>query len=105
MTTEKFNPNPPAKLRFQESSDNISKHQKMIALGEFQRAIDFSLLEHNRTLAEGATDMNKAAVAGIKMQGVQEFIIILKYLAEKPLPFTGIHVADNLPGDEIQRRQ
>jgi len=105
MSTPAFNPNPSAKARFQESSDNVSKHQKLIQQPEFQRGLDFARLEYQRHLAEGAVDMNKAAVAGIKIQAVEEFLIVLKYLAEKAIPFSAPKIVDNLPGEEQARRQ
>ena len=105
MNTPAFNPNPTAKARFQESSDNVKKHQAMIQLGEFQRGLDFARLEDQRQLAEGVNDMNKAAVAGIKIQAVEEFLIVLKYLGEKAIPFSAPKIVDNLPGEEQARRQ
>lgn len=105
MSTPAFNPNPPAKARFQESSDNVSKHQKLIQQPEFQRGLDFARLEYQRQLAEGVNDMNKAAVAGIKLQAVEEFLILLKYLGEKAIPFSAPKIVDNLPDDSQIRRQ
>lgn len=105
MQTPPFNPNPSAKSRFQESSDNIRKHQAMIQLGEFQRALDFATLEYARILAEKSVTPQSSAEAAVSNRAVHEFIIVLKYLGEKAMPFSAPKIVDNLPGDEQARRQ
>jgi len=80
--TPTFNPSP--KTRFRESGDSISKHRALLESGEFQRALDYALLEYQLQAAAQVRDTNAALAFGYKMIGVQEFISTLKLLSEVP---------------------
>lgn len=70
--------------RFQMSSDNISKHRKLVDAPEFDRAIDFAVNQYSIQLSTNLTDTTSGMIAGFKLAGAQEFIAILKRLAEPP---------------------
>lgn len=80
-TTELY---PSPRARFQTSADNISKHKKLTDQPELQRAFDFALLEYIAFLSSKAQTPNDASVMGIKIQGVHEFIDLLKKLGDMP---------------------
>lgn len=80
-----FNPTP--KFRFRESGDNISKHRALLEQREFDRAIDFALLQYQLEAASQVKDANGACALGYKILGVQEFVQTLKTLSEiSPMP-------------------
>jgi hypothetical protein len=91
------NVNPSPKARFHESKDNISKHRDLIASREFERAIDFALLEYQRYMAQGPMDsnVNQALAGHYKQMGAVEFVHILKTLAEEA-PIPPVRVMDQL---------
>lgn len=70
--------------RFQLSGDNISKHRAMVDSNEFNRAIDFAALQLQINLSRNVPDSQAGMIAGFKLAGAQEFIAILKGLAEQP---------------------
>jgi hypothetical protein len=85
MSTVVKNPQP--KARFQESSQNISKHRDMVESTEFQRACDFALLQYTALMTQTALDnFNIAAACHFKLAGAQEFILTLRTLAESATP-------------------
>jgi hypothetical protein len=82
-------PNPTPKSRFQESSDNVKKHRDLLDQPELQRGLDFSLLEYQRMLTVSvnptATTFTQESIAAAnRLAGAQEFIAVLKTLAEPP---------------------
>lgn len=79
------NTNPTPKQQFQESKDNISKHRALIESGEFQRAIHYALLQHDRTLCEVMpNDLGSAGSNFLRSQGARMFVDILLKLGEMP---------------------
>lgn len=87
---------PLPKVRFQESKDNVTKHRDLVASREFERAIDYALLQYQASLAATVTqDFNGMASMGLRLMGAQEFVRTLRMLAESAsLPDT--KVTDNL---------
>lgn len=77
--------NPTPKARFQESGDNISKHREFLQTKEFERAIDWALLQFQFRLCEEGGDLNQCASKHLRMQGAHEFILTLRMLAETPM--------------------
>jgi hypothetical protein len=90
--------NPSPKQRFRESADNISRHKSMLETREFERGIDFALMEYQAQLAIRVTDQYTAMSAGLKMQGALEFIQTLKTLTENRT-ITVTTPTDNLSGN------
>lgn len=76
--------NPAPKSRFQESGGNISEHRDLLQGKSFERAIDWALLQYQYELCREKGDLNSSAAKHLRMQGAQEFIDVLKYLAESP---------------------
>lgn len=75
--------NPSPKKRFQESTDNISKHRDLIQSREFQRACDFAILQYaSRLQDETNGNLNAAAAAHLRMTGAQEFLWTMRNLSE-----------------------
>jgi hypothetical protein len=75
--------NPSPKARFQESADNVSKHRDLIQTREFQRAVDFALLQYAAKLHDETNgNLNVAAGAHLRMTGAHEFLFTLRNLAE-----------------------
>lgn len=99
MTT--INPNitnPTPKQSFQESSDNISKHREMIVSRSFERGIQYALSEYQLFLSRA--NPNEAMLSHFKHVGAQEFIAVLRNLAEKPQPIVVVpKPSDNLQGN------
>lgn len=91
-----FNPSP--KQRFRERANNIALHKDLLALPEFERAIDFAVLEYHRKVSAEIKDTNSALAAGYKMQAVTEFLDVLRTLTEFRVPI-GQMVNDNLQGN------
>jgi hypothetical protein len=89
--------NPTPKARFQESQDNVTRHLKMVDSSEFQRGIDFALLEYQKILALQCTGANEAMSIGVKLCGTLEFIGVLKQLADPPVAQTTPRFQDHLP--------
>lgn len=76
--------NPSPKARFLDAPLHITKHRDMLQLPEFDRAITFALLEFQAILSKGPLDFNTCAASHLRIQGAQEFIGILRNLAEAP---------------------
>src|SRR5437867_13267220 len=74
--------NPSPKARFMESGQSISKHREMVQSNEVQRALDYGLLEFQRQVLDGLTNLNEAAGAALRIQGALQFAHLLKTLAE-----------------------
>jgi hypothetical protein len=89
--------NPSPKSRFLESNDNISKHKRMIESNEYQRGLDFSMLQYQADLALRCSDPNNAHVMGIKLSGVLEFLDVMKRLADSPQEWKSPTFKDHLP--------
>lgn len=98
-TAHNLNPDP--KDRFQSIDGNVSKHKKLLEDHSFERAIDFAILQYNRELANRNTDQYQAIKMAAKLEAIQEFVLILRTLAEKPMSFTVPRVVDHLP--EIEK--
>lgn len=98
MTTQPIT-NPSAKARFMASPDNITKHREMVDSREFERAIDFGLMQYQQRLAftlADETNSNAAAAAALKMKGAMEFVTELRMLGEAPRPIPTPARGDNL---------
>lgn len=72
--------------RFQTSPDNLSKHRKLVDSPEFQRALDFAMLDWSMEIAATVSDANSALRAGFALAGAVQFMDRLKTLAETPKP-------------------
>jgi len=77
------------KQRFQESKDNVSKHREMIESREFERAIDYALMEYQlqsarQTATINPPNANDAVCRHYSQVGACEFVAILRNLAEPP---------------------
>lgn len=90
--------NPSPKARFQESTDNVSRHRTLVDSKEFQRAIDFALLQFGLALATQPLSQEEFQIgaAGLKLRGVHDFISILRNLSETPKPLAIVNRNDNL---------
>lgn len=75
--------NPSPRDRFQLSGENISKHRNLVDSNEFQRAIDFAMLEYASIVAMQVKEANSAAASGLRILGAHEFVHILRNLSEK----------------------
>lgn len=78
--------NPSPKVRFASTNPAhvLGKHREMVDSDAFQRAVDFATLQYQAMLSEQIRDGNTAATAGFKMQGVIEFMGVLRNLSETP---------------------
>lgn len=97
--------NPTPKQRFQESNDNISKHLKLVDSHEYQRAIDFAMLEYVDSTLSSIRDQGTAMVAGIKLLGAHEFLREFRDLSEVQTPIRPPTIVDNLPEHSTPKRQ
>jgi len=70
------NPNPSPKIRFLQNGGFVAAHLELIQRADFERAVDFALLEMMR-LEESAED---AAASHYRMAGAIQFVRILKHL-------------------------
>lgn len=95
--TKPINGNPSPKSRFMLSADNITKHRNLVDSREFERGVDFALLEYQAQLMQYATDGNGAAAVGIKLRGVHEFLQTFRLLGEELKVVTPTIVRDHLP--------
>lgn len=84
------------RARFQQSGTKLSAHRDLISSEAFRVAIDTALLQYQAELCEKTTDMNTAARTGVCMLGAQEFIGVLRKLAENSSPRPN-PINDNLP--------
>jgi hypothetical protein len=97
--------NPTPKQRFQESNDNISKHLKLVDSHEYQRAIDFAMLEYVDSTLSSIRDQGTAMVAGIKLLGAHEFLREFRDLSEVQTLIRPQTIVDNLPDSSTPKRQ
>jgi hypothetical protein len=74
--------NPTPKERFQQSAARLGAHRALVDSEAFQVGIDHALLEFQHLVAGRVTDANSAAAAGMKIQGVKEFVDIFRMLSE-----------------------
>ena len=60
----------------------------MIDLPEFQRGVDFTILQYQADLIMRNNNMNEAAAGLLKLQGAMEFVQTLRNLGEpaQPMP-------------------
>jgi hypothetical protein len=78
--------NPSPKTRFQEVESNIRDHKRMVDLPEFQKGMDYAMLEAQSRWARQVNDGQTAMAVGLKIQGALEFIQELVLLAENQVP-------------------
>jgi hypothetical protein len=74
--------NPQPKARFQESGDNVSKHRDLVDTGEFQRAVDFGILQYVAACTREIRDGNSAMAVGFKIAGAMEVLNTIRMLSE-----------------------
>jgi len=74
--------NPSPKSRFMESADNISKHRAMVDRGEFQRALDYAMMQYVARISVN-TETGTSASNMFKICGAQEFAQELRLLADE----------------------
>lgn len=90
-----FNPNKTPKQRFTEMSQWVGEHRTMVDSVAFTRACDFAMLQFQKSVTASITSGEGAGAAGLKMQGAQQFLDILKTLSETSAP-TSVRPDDNL---------
>lgn len=83
-----FNPNASPRQRFQSVANWIGAHRQMVDSEPFQRAVDFSILQYQQQISGKIVDAQGAGAAGLKMQGVIEFLAVLRNLSETAPPPT-----------------
>lgn len=84
-TTTTINPNPSPKFQFLQSPDNAKKHLDLIASPEFNRGIQFALLQHQHNVATSPIQTPSDAMGHFfKIQGAIEFVQTLRLLAIQP---------------------
>jgi len=82
---DKPNVNPTPKQDFQSNQSWIKMHREMMQQPMLGVSIQFAMLHFQRLLTDTRTiDGNSAAQNFFKIQGVQEFLAILKNLGEMP---------------------
>lgn len=84
QTPTQPNLNDSPKTRFQQSADNVSKHNALVTSRDFQRACDFSMLQYQAYLASQSVDGNGAAASHFKMLGAQEYLATFRTLGSQP---------------------
>lgn len=81
----KMNVNPTPKVDFQSNPKFISMHREMMQQPMLSVSLQYAQLQFERELFSGRLpDGNTAAANAYKIQGVLEFLHILKNLAEMP---------------------
>ena len=96
--TPPFNPNKTPKQRFTEMSQWIGEHRQMVDSVAFSRACDFAMLQFQQAVTASITNGEGAGAAGLKMQGAQQFLEILRNLSETTTPSV------RRPDDNLQHR-
>ena len=81
-----FNPNKSPKQRFTEISQWVGEHRQMVDSLAFTRACDMAMLQFQQTVTSSINDANGAGAAGLKMQGAQQFLTILRTISETSTP-------------------
>jgi len=80
-TTVPFNPTP--KQRFQALGNKaMGDHRQMVDSSAFNIAVDMALLQYQRESTATIVDGNGAGSVGLRLQGAQEFINVLRNLSE-----------------------
>ena len=74
------------KARFIASGTRISDHRRMVGSDIFAASTDAAMLEYTAQLSRYAIEASAGMVVGLKTAGAQEFLAILKTLAETPRP-------------------
>ena len=77
-----YNPLKTPKQRFQEYSQWIGEHRQMVDSIAFQRGLDYAMLQYQQQIAGSVTDSAGAGAAGLRLQGMVEFVNTLKNLSE-----------------------
>ncbi len=90
--------NPSPKQKFMSLKEWVEQHHAMIDGQQFERAMQYGLLEYQRRLCEQTTDMAGAAANHWKMVGASELMHVLRTLAEPPRAAT-VPVSGNLRHD------
>lgn len=75
--------NPTPKTRFMASDQNVTKHRQLVDSREFERGVDFALMEYQTQLMGAVTDGNHAAAVALKLRGAHEFLQIFRMLGEQ----------------------
>lgn len=68
-----------------QSTTFLKAHHDLVDSESFGRGIDFALLQYQSQLNSRTVDAITASAAGFKLQGVLEFIAVLRNLADKPI--------------------
>lgn len=71
------------RTRFQMSGVKLTNHRDLIAREDFRIAIDTALLQYQADLALNCKDQYQAMSNGLRMLGANEFIAVLRKLADK----------------------
>jgi len=82
--------NPTPKNRFLANTADVQTHRGIVQNPNFQKSLDFALMEYQGQLAsatvpDSPTFFNNCAANHLRIQGVMQFIHILKGLGEKPV--------------------
>lgn len=89
--------NPSPKARFLANKDFVNKHHDLIQSPEFQRGLDYALLEMQRRLADRNPQTTQDAMgAYYEAKGATDFVKLLKNLAESERPQIKTIDRDNL---------
>lgn len=91
MTSPNVNPSP--KARFVSSKANTDSHRELISRPDFNRSVETALAQMMWLHSSGGEPSasipgNDAAGKFYRLQGAQEFLTILKTLAETSVPLT-----------------
>ena len=84
------------KQKFQQSSDNISKHRDLVEDPRFQRAIETTKLQYQKFLSGGSPTQFDFMCNGIAMKAVNDFCDMLLRLSEKVAEVQRTPPNDNL---------
>lgn len=82
--------------RFQLSGTKLSAHRDLITREDFRLAIDTALLQYQVELAANCKDQYSAMAMGLRLLGANEFVSVLRKLADKPVPVNVTPISDNL---------
>jgi hypothetical protein len=93
-----YNPNKTPKQRFVEMSQWIGEHRQMVDSVAFTRGCDFAMLQFQADVTSNITDGTGAGSAGLRMQGAQQFLQILRTLSETSTP------SIRRPDDNLQHK-
>lgn len=84
------------KGRFLQSPQYCKAHHNWVDSEIFNISMDYALLEYQRLISSKVTDQVTACAAGLKMQGVVEFIAVLRNLADQAAAVPRRQDPDNL---------